>query len=70
MCPFERYFKILKHYVKNVAKPEGSILEGYIVDKAPKFCSRYFYDVEMRFNRPDMNNDDIVAIRQLFVFES
>ncbi len=52
MCPFERYLNRLKDYVRNAVKPEGSIAEGYVVDEALTFCSRYFDDVETRFNRP------------------
>ncbi|KAL5580201.1 hypothetical protein UlMin_012643 [Ulmus minor] len=70
MYPFEIYLKRLKDYVRNAAKPEGSIAEGYVVDEALTFCSRYFDDVETRFNRPDMNDDDIHPTRQLSVFES
>ncbi|KAL5537678.1 hypothetical protein UlMin_043567 [Ulmus minor] len=70
MYPFERYLKRLKDYVKNAAKPEGSISEGYVVDEALTFCSRYFDDIETRFNRPDRNDDGIHRTRRLFVFES
>ena len=70
MYPFERYLKKLKDYVINITKPECSISEGYVVDKALKFCSRYFNDVEMRFNQPDMNDDGIHATRQLSMFKS
>ena len=70
MYPFERYLKRLKDYMRNVAKQEGSIAEGYVVDEALTFCLRYFDDVERRFNRPDRNDDDIHPTRQLFVFES
>ncbi|KAL5544976.1 hypothetical protein UlMin_008760 [Ulmus minor] len=70
MYPFERYLKRLKDYVRNAAKPEGSIAEGYVVDEALTFCSRYFDDVETRFNRPDRNDDGIHPSRQLSVFKS
>ncbi|KAL5573977.1 hypothetical protein UlMin_023574 [Ulmus minor] len=70
MYPFERYLKRLKDYVRNAAKPEGSIAEGYVVDEALTFCSRYFDDVETRFNRPDRNDVAIHPTRQLSVFES
>ena len=70
MYPFERYFKNLKDYVRNIAKPEGSISRGYVVDKALTFSSRYFEDVEMRFNQPDMNVDGIHPTRQLSMFKS
>ena len=45
--------------MRNAAKPKGSIFEGYVVDGALTFCSRYFDDVETRFNRPGRNDDSI-----------
>ncbi|KAL5569773.1 hypothetical protein UlMin_026348 [Ulmus minor] len=68
MYPFERYLKRLKDYVRNAAKPEGSIAEGYVVDEALTFCSRYFDDVETRFNRPDRNDDGMHPTRQLSIY--
>ena len=70
MYSFERCLKKLKDYVRNVAKLEGSISEGYVVDEVLTFCSKYFDHVETRFNRPDRNDDDIQAIRKFSVFES
>ena len=70
MYSFERYLKRLKDYVRNAAKPEGSISEGYVVDEALTFCSRYFNDVETRFNWPDMNEDVNHPTMQLSVLES
>jgi len=70
MYPFRRYLKRLKNYVRNAPKLEGSTAKGYVVDEALTFCSRYFYYVEMRFNRPDRNDDGIHPSRQLSVFES
>ncbi|GKE39243.1 hypothetical protein Tco_1462648 [Tanacetum coccineum] len=57
MFPFERYMKKLKGYVRNKAKPEGSIAEGYVVEEALTFSSHYFRDVTTKFNRPDRNVD-------------
>ncbi|GJV27457.1 hypothetical protein Tco_1383905 [Tanacetum coccineum] len=59
MFPFERYMKKLKNYVRNKAKPEGSIAEGYVAEEALTFCSRYLKDVETRFNRPGRNDDGL-----------
>ncbi|GJW62212.1 reverse transcriptase domain-containing protein [Tanacetum coccineum] len=60
MFPFERYMKKLKNYVRNKAKPEGSIAEGYVAEEALTFCSRYLKDdVETRFNRLGRNDDDV-----------
>ncbi|XP_071741912.1 uncharacterized protein [Rutidosis leptorrhynchoides] len=39
MYPIERYMKKLKNYVRNKAKPEGCIAEGYVVDEALTACS-------------------------------
>ncbi|GJU82265.1 hypothetical protein Tco_1284630 [Tanacetum coccineum] len=57
MYPFEKYIKKLKNYVHNKAKPEGSIVEGYVAKEALTFCSHYFWDVKTKFNRPDRNVD-------------
>ncbi|GJW43532.1 reverse transcriptase domain-containing protein [Tanacetum coccineum] len=57
MYPFERYMKKLKGYVRNKAKPEGSIAKGYVAKEALTFSSHYFRDVTMKFNRPDRNVD-------------
>jgi hypothetical protein len=35
------YFKALKGYVKNLARPEGSIAQGYQVDEALGFATEY-----------------------------
>jgi hypothetical protein len=55
MYPIERKLLKCKRYVRNTARPEGSIAEAYIVDECLTFCSRYFDDVETRFNRPGRN---------------
>ncbi|GKF70729.1 hypothetical protein Tco_0203786 [Tanacetum coccineum] len=60
MFPFERYMKKLKNYVRNKAKPEGSIAEGYVTEEALTFCSRYLKDdVETRFNRLGRNDNGL-----------
>ena len=51
MYLFEGYLKKLKDYVRSIVKSECSISEGYVVDEALTFCSRYLDDVGMRFNR-------------------
>ena len=40
------------------------------MDKALTFCSRFFVDVETRFNWPDKNDDGIHQTKQLSMFES
>ncbi|GKE00836.1 reverse transcriptase domain-containing protein [Tanacetum coccineum] len=66
MFPFERYMKNLKGYVKNKAKPEGSIAEGYVAEEALTFSSHYFRDVITKFNRPDCNVDPPPPTNELF----
>ena len=41
--------------MRNTARPEGSIAEAYVVDECLTFCSRYFDDVDTRFNRKGRN---------------
>nr|GEY22625.1 hypothetical protein [Tanacetum cinerariifolium] len=50
MFPFERFMKKLKGYVRNNAKAEGSIAEGYVAEEALTFSSHYFWDVTTKFN--------------------
>ncbi|KAD5318213.1 hypothetical protein E3N88_18159 [Mikania micrantha] len=70
MYPFERYMKKLKAYVRNKARPEGSIAEGYVADEALTFCSMYLEGMQTKFNRPDRNADAGISKRQLHVFSS
>lgn len=54
----ERYLGKLKGYVRNKSRPEGSIVEGYLVEECLTFCSRYFHSgVETRFTRITRNSD-------------
>ena len=55
MYPIERYLCTLKGYVRNKARPEGSIAEGYISEECMTFCSWYLHDMDTKFNRPERN---------------
>nr|CAD40129.2 OSJNBa0061C06.13 [Oryza sativa Japonica Group] len=46
MWPFERYMGVLKSYVCNRAKPEGSIIEGYTTEEAIEFCVNNMSDAD------------------------
>ena len=70
MYPFERYMKKLKGYVRNKAKPKGSIAEGYVAEKELTLSSRHFQDVTTKFNRPERNVDPPPPTCQFQVFRS
>nr|GEY55819.1 hypothetical protein [Tanacetum cinerariifolium] len=57
MFSFEIYMKKLKGYVRNKAKLEGSIAEGYVAEEALTFSSHYFWDVTTKSNRLYRNMD-------------
>ncbi|XP_058787489.1 uncharacterized protein LOC131661866 isoform X2 [Vicia villosa] len=57
MYPIERFLFTLKSFVRNRARPEGSIAEGYLANECLIFCSRYLSTVETRFTRPCRNDD-------------
>nr|GEW66635.1 Gag-Pol polyprotein [Tanacetum cinerariifolium] len=57
MYPCKRFMKKLKNYVRNKAKSEGSIVEGYVAEEALTFSSHYFWDVITKFNHPVRNVD-------------
>ena len=41
MYPYERYYKELKSFIRNLAKPEGSIAHGYQMEEALGFVTEY-----------------------------
>ncbi|KAK1410808.1 hypothetical protein QVD17_37348 [Tagetes erecta] len=45
MYPFERYMSVLKGYVRNRNRPEGSIIKGYTSEEVTQFCEDYMEDV-------------------------
>ncbi|XP_021723551.1 uncharacterized protein LOC110690931 isoform X2 [Chenopodium quinoa] len=57
MYPIERYLRTLKSYVRNKARPEGSIARGYLADECLTFCSRYMDDMTTKFSRHSRNED-------------
>ncbi|XP_071912882.1 uncharacterized protein [Coffea arabica] len=57
MFLFERYLGSLKKYVRNRARPEGSIAEGYIANECLTFMSKYLHGIETKFTRKRRNYD-------------
>ena len=55
MFPVEIRLLTCKRSLRNTARPEGSIAEAYVVDECLTFCSRYFDDIDTRWNRPGRN---------------
>jgi hypothetical protein len=47
MYSVERYMKTLKTYVKNMARPAGSMVERYIRDECPNFITEYLQRLEV-----------------------
>jgi hypothetical protein len=40
MYPMEHYMRTLKGYVRNKARPKGSMAKGYTIEEALKFCTK------------------------------
>ena len=53
----DRFLGSLKQFVRNRARPEGSIAEGYIAKECLTFCSMYLRGIETQFNREERNFD-------------
>ncbi|KAA0061374.1 uncharacterized protein E5676_scaffold692G00610 [Cucumis melo var. makuwa] len=69
MYPIERSLRTLKQYVRNKARPEGSITEAYVMNESSIFCSRYLRGIETRFTRDERNDDTIVEDEVIGDFE-
>ncbi|XP_071728502.1 uncharacterized protein [Rutidosis leptorrhynchoides] len=70
MYLIERYMKKLKNYVRNKAKPEGCIAEGYVADEALTACSMSFEGIQTRFNHPGRYADGPIRSCEFRVFKS
>src|SRR5215203_4937090 len=46
MFPFERFMGVLKKYVRNRARPEGSIAKGYGNEEVIEFCVDFVPDLK------------------------
>lgn len=63
----------MKTYVRNKARPEGSIAEGYLADECLTFCSHYLNQIETKFNREERNYDggqEVTDPSQLSIFST
>ncbi|WVZ83966.1 hypothetical protein U9M48_031052 [Paspalum notatum var. saurae] len=57
MYSVERRLLTLKRFVRNMARPEGSIAEAYVANECLNACSRYFDDIDTRHNRDGRNRE-------------
>jgi hypothetical protein len=46
MFPFERFMGVLKKYVHNHARPEGSISKSYGTEEVIQFCADFLPDLK------------------------
>src|SRR3954451_4745983 len=46
MFPFERFMEVLKKYLHNRARPEGSISKGYGTEEVIEFCVDFIPDLK------------------------
>jgi hypothetical protein len=51
MYPMERYMKTLKGYVRNMARPEASMAEGYLKDECLGFVTEYLQRFDLVHRR-------------------
>ena len=62
MYPMERYMKALKGFVRNKARPEGGMAEGYALEEALGFCTEYMVEFQSTRRRVwDNKEEDRVA---------
>ena len=56
MYPIERRLGTFKGYVRNRARPEGSIAKAYIATEALTFCSKYIETTDQLNKEVDEDN--------------
>jgi len=70
MYPVERRLYTLKRFVRNMARPEGSIAEAYVANECLHACSWYFDDLDTRHNREGRNRERVDLSRgDLSIFQ-
>ncbi|XP_066310955.1 uncharacterized protein [Miscanthus floridulus] len=69
MYPIERRLGTLKNFVRNRARPEGSIAEAYMASDTLTFGSRYMEDIDNRFNHDDGSDGEMPLPDDISVFK-
>ena len=54
----ERYLKTLKGYVQNSARPEASMVEGYVIDEVLGFCTKYTQSYTVTSHKVEDDKED------------
>jgi hypothetical protein len=57
MYPIERRLGTFKRFIRNTARPEGSVAEAFTAYECLTQCSTYFSNIITRFTRPERNLD-------------
>lgn len=65
MYPFEHYMKGLKGYVKNKAKLEGSMANGYMREEAIGFMNEYLYKYNATTSRAWDDEEDLTMYNEI-----
>jgi hypothetical protein len=65
MYPYERYFKTVKGYVRNLAKPEGSIAQGYQVEHALGFIIEYMSEYNVTTRRVWDDKEELSMVDEI-----
>ena len=60
MFPFERFMGVLKKYVHNHARPEGSISKGYGTEEVIEFCVDFIPDIKL-IGVPESRHEGILS---------
>jgi len=68
MYPIEQRLGTLKNFLRNRARPEGSIAEAYLESEMLAFWERFMDDVKTRYNRNDNMSHDGPAPGETSVF--
>ena len=55
MMPFKRMNGVIKGYVRNRARPDGSIVQGFLTEECISFCTNYL-DVDNPVGMPGNNH--------------
>ena len=65
MYAMERYMKALKGFVRNKARPEGGMAEGYAIQEALGFCTEYMQEFQSTRRRVWDSKEDVGVVDEV-----